>query len=206
MVPDSSEHREALGKLAWLFMELFEADSLRRWVRRGISAQIVHELPGEVVSHAQVCHELARVLAQRGEVTAELFDQLLAERPGRYPDIEAVRSLWGLPRSGLLPDGPPPVGPARHGVGEGSAARALVWRSRCRTSWLLASVAAVGWMLPRAYPKLDVSVALMAAEKSVFGFLPAGYQRYALLGIMVMGIVCAGTFWGMAAYMRRKRA
>lgn len=94
---------EALSKL---FLSVFSADELRRFLRFTFGSELVDALPGNG-SFAALAEAAVDVLDKRGLVTAALFQALRVERVRRKADIDAVEALWGgAPTS-------PPVVPAQ---------------------------------------------------------------------------------------------
>ncbi len=97
---------EALSKL---FLSVFSADELRRFLRFTCGSELVDALPGNG-SFATLAEAAVDVLDKRGLVTAALFQALRVERVRRKADIDAVEALWG----GALTS--PPVVPAQRFV------------------------------------------------------------------------------------------
>jgi hypothetical protein len=73
-----------------LLIELFDADELRRFVRKlENSPELISELPGKNVSGIAFAYEVARLLERRGEIGSEFFRLLECERPKQVHKIRA---------------------------------------------------------------------------------------------------------------------
>ena len=93
---------EALSKL---FLSVFSADELRRFLRFTFGSELVDALPGNG-SFAALAEAAVDVLDKRGLVTAALFQALRVERVRRKADIDAVEALWGGGAPTSLPIAP----------------------------------------------------------------------------------------------------
>lgn len=77
------------------------------------------------------------------------------------------------------------------------------WAARSRFYLTCAAGVAAYWGATRAYPMLDVSRAMMNLERAVFGFVPPGYQRFALLALIGLMVVLSLVFWLRARVLKR---
>lgn len=100
-------HPEAA--LATLLLSLFSADELRRFVRwLPEGDRLVLDLPSERATLSDLAHETAALLARHGflrEDEKDLWESLLAARPGRKADIDKVRAAL-IAGPGAAPSGP----------------------------------------------------------------------------------------------------
>lgn len=77
-----------------LLCDLFTADELRRFVRRGSHAELVEKhLPGTIASLNEVADRVVAIFVRRGLV-GDLFTRLQEEFPRRSADIDRVTGLW----------------------------------------------------------------------------------------------------------------
>lgn len=99
--PYIPSQRQALGpnlasNLSNLFIKLFDASDLRRFLRYGPDGtNIVNQLP-EQRTMANLAFSAAEVLQRRGGINRELRDRLVLERPRRVNEIDQVFAAAGL--------------------------------------------------------------------------------------------------------------
>lgn len=80
-----------------LFLNMFSADELRRFLRyREGGDALLAELPTRG-SYAELAEQAVEQADRRGLVDDAFFDALVAERPRRKAEIDAVRALWTPP-------------------------------------------------------------------------------------------------------------
>lgn len=79
--------------LQQLFVALFSAEELRRFLSSHTSRDVTTALPSQT-SLANLAYEAVGVLERRGEVRPELFAALRAERSSRTDEIDAVEAQW----------------------------------------------------------------------------------------------------------------
>lgn len=82
--------------VAQLLLSLFSSDELRRFIRYlSNSDDLTAELPGASASPAVLVHEAVQVLERHGLLSdPQFWDQMLAVRPRRRLDIDAVRTYF----------------------------------------------------------------------------------------------------------------
>lgn len=100
-----------------LLAELFTPDELRRWLwGRSAAPSIVELLPVETGGEALTA-EAVRLLVSRGEVDAQLFEDLVEVRPQREQEIRAVQDGFRRQEE-VRPGGEPPRGQGAKGAKE----------------------------------------------------------------------------------------
>ena len=93
-----------------LLLSLFSADELRRFIRYMPGGEsVISDLPGPGASPASLADSAVELLGHHGLVTPEFFQHVLAERPRRAADIQAVAQLWQAPRTRPVGTGRGPV-------------------------------------------------------------------------------------------------
>lgn len=91
----SATARKALESL---LCDLFSAPELRRMISHLAGAEgLMHHLPGDSVSTAELVHRVVEEFDRRALVDSALLDAIEAERPRARRDIEAVRQLLATP-------------------------------------------------------------------------------------------------------------
>ncbi|MBK8263758.1 MAG: metallophosphoesterase [Nannocystis sp.] len=104
-----------------LLVELFSAEELRRWLRYGPDAELLHELP-EGGSMADLADLALAALARRGRIDADFFERLEVERPHKKAAIAAVVERWATASTSRAPRRAPVHGsPASATAGAASA-------------------------------------------------------------------------------------
>lgn len=79
-----------VSRLAGLFLNMFSADELRRFIRYMPGGNEIDGLmPGSGVSAMQVAHAAADLLHRHGHITRALRDRLVVDRPRRAEEIDA---------------------------------------------------------------------------------------------------------------------
>jgi hypothetical protein len=96
----TDEREEALQNL---LISLFDADSLRRWVRVALGPDTHAELPGQEVSLAALAFHVALAIGARGLATTAMFDSLVARTPAREADIGKVAQFWLIEPGSVAP-------------------------------------------------------------------------------------------------------
>lgn len=79
-----------------LLLALFSADELRRFARYNFAEEFVASLPGPTASPATLASEFVERARTHGYVNADMHRALLAERPRKADDIDAVFNALGV--------------------------------------------------------------------------------------------------------------
>ncbi len=87
----TAEHPEA--RLINLLLSLFSSDELRRLLRFSFPDSLSNSLPGPSQAPITVASAAVEAIQQHG-LLDELWPRMIAERPRRKPEIEAVRALF----------------------------------------------------------------------------------------------------------------
>ena len=174
---DLPERAYPRSRLEELCAELFiDAEELRRWARQHYPA-IAERLPGTVASELTLRFYFERLLEQYG-----LVEVVTAE-------LTSLRDRCQAEGRRRLDLEPPERG---------------VWRRRYTRSRTVAAGCLVVLILTRAYPKWDLSQAMLGVELSVFRFLPTSYQRSGILALTILAWGLTVVF-GVAIYASRRR-
>lgn len=141
-----------------LFVDLFEAGELRRWIRYGPYAEIMDALPTEQAAMDDLVEKLMVELENRGFLGAEFFEHVRHERPKRAKEIQRVAAAW-LSVHGRA---------ARAGDSEGDAGPPRLLRPAVLALSLAISIV-LGAVVMRFVPAATVVASILA----VFLFLVA---------------------------------
>jgi hypothetical protein len=175
------EPHQAETALRELFAELFDTRELKRWLADHYPRDLIHELPDEIVSRAEMSHAAVGLLARRALIGNDLFARLIEARAHRRAEIEAVQTKCSQP-------------PASDRLYGARSRGGPSWTRHARTALICTLVLSAHWAFTRGYPNLDATRLLWSVERGLIGFLPPAHQPSAVPALILGAALLALTF------------